>query len=74
MPSLSKSSSAAAASAMTPAVKTLAARQNIELAAVSGVETAATAECASIAVVDDDERVREALRDQARGAARACGA
>ena len=64
MPSLSRSSSAAVASAMTPSVKTLAARQDIRLAAVSGVETPATTGGASVAVVDDDERVREALAFQ----------
>ena len=64
MPSLSRSSSAAAASAMTPNVKTLAALQDIRLAAVSGVETPVTTGGASVAVVDNDERVREALAFQ----------
>jgi RNA polymerase sigma factor (sigma-70 family) len=64
MPSLSMSSSVAVASAMTPRVKTLAARQDIRLAAGSGVETPATIEGASVAVVDDDDRVRETLAFQ----------
>jgi FixJ family two-component response regulator len=50
--------------AMTPRTQTLAARQDIRLAAVSGVESPATAGGASVAVVDDDERVREALAFQ----------
>jgi FixJ family two-component response regulator len=61
MPSLSRSSSAAATFAMTPMVKTLAARQDIRLAAVSGVEAPAPTAGGSVAVVDNDERVREAL-------------
>jgi FixJ family two-component response regulator len=68
MPSLSMSSSVAVASAMTPRVKTLAAGQDIRLAAASGVETPATIEGASVAVVDDDERVREALAFQLNAA------
>ena len=64
MPSLSRPSFAAVASAMTPCVKTLAARQDIRLATVSGVETPAPTTGASVAVVDDDERVREALAFQ----------
>jgi RNA polymerase sigma factor (sigma-70 family) len=49
---------------MTPGAKTLAARQDIRLAAVSGVETPATTGAASVAVVENDERVREALAFQ----------
>jgi hypothetical protein len=61
MPSLSRSSSAAVASAMMPSAKTLAARQDIRLATVSGVETPAPTSGGSVAVVDNDERVCEAL-------------
>jgi RNA polymerase sigma factor (sigma-70 family) len=61
MPLLSRSSSAAATFAMTPMVKTLAARQDIRLATVSGVETPAPTSGGNVAVVDNDERVREAL-------------
>jgi FixJ family two-component response regulator len=64
MPSLSRSGSAAVASAIAPSVKTFAARQDIRLATVSGVETPATTGGATVAVVDDDERVREALAFQ----------
>src|SRR5579864_5225838 len=68
MTSLSMSSSVAVASTMTPRVKTLAAGQDLRLAAASGVETTATIEGASVAVVDDDERVREALAFQLNAA------
>jgi FixJ family two-component response regulator len=68
MTSLSMSSSVAVASTMTPRVKTLAAGQDLRLAAASGVETPATIEGASVAVVDDDERVREALAFQLNAA------
>ena len=64
MPSQSRFSSAVVTSAMTPSVKTLAASQDVRLASVSGVETPATAGGASVAVVDNDERVREALAFQ----------
>lgn len=64
MPSLSRSSSAAVAPAMTPSAKTLVARQDIKSAAMSGAETPATAESASLAVIDDDERVRKSLAFQ----------
>lgn len=62
--SLSRSSSAAVASGMTPTAETLAARQDIKLAGLNGVETPATSRGASVAVVDDDERVRKALAFQ----------
>jgi RNA polymerase sigma factor (sigma-70 family) len=64
MLSLTRSSSAAVASAMTPSAETLAARKDVKLTAVSGVEIPATTGGARVAVVDDDERVREALAFQ----------
>ena len=64
MLSVTRSNSAAVASTMTPNAETVAARQDIKMDAVSDVETPATTGGASVAVVDDDERVREALAFQ----------
>jgi FixJ family two-component response regulator len=64
MPSLSRSSASSVASAMTPSAKALFAPQDIKSAAMSGAETPATSRGASVAVIDDDERVRKALAFQ----------
>jgi FixJ family two-component response regulator len=68
MPSLSRSSATSVAPAMTPSAKALLARQDIKSAAMGGAETPATAEGASVAVIDDDERVRKALAFQLNAA------
>jgi FixJ family two-component response regulator len=68
MPSLSRSSATSVAPAMTPSAKALVARQDIKSAAMGGAETPATAEGASVAVIDDDERVRKALAFQLNAA------
>ncbi len=49
---------------MAPSGGTLVARHDVKSAAASKIESPATTESACVAVVDDDERVREALAFQ----------
>ena len=49
---------------MSPSAKTMLKRQATKLATVTGVDIPATAGGANVAVIDDDERVREAFAFQ----------
>lgn len=61
---VAKSSSVTAASAITLSTKTLAAPRDVKLANGRSHETAATTGGGSVAIVDDDEGVRQALAFQ----------
>jgi len=64
MLSIQKVDFAAMVSAMTSSGRTVTVRQDAKLAPAGEVESRATTESAHVAVVDDDERAREAIAFQ----------
>src|ERR1700758_4063693 len=68
MLSVTRLGSTAVASAMPPSAKPLAALKITKPAATSGSEPPATADGASVAVIDDDERVSKTLAFQLKAA------